>query len=104
MKTFRGNPKFNKKAKHIGLGDTFVPTEEQLLWDDYCINNDIRISPWPTTQGPNPSEWRIAISLGSDKKIYKTPTVYIVDNIWSELYNMKKYYYDKRKHEELRLL
>ena len=88
-----------KKNNYEGLPDDFVPTKEQLEWDKYCIYNDIRISPAPTQQGLYPEEWRIAISIGPYKrgeKPYLSPNVYTADNIWQELYNMKKYYYDKR--------
>ena len=98
MKHYRGKSKSNKKGKYKGLGNSFIANEEQLKWDKYCISNDIRISPHPTSQGIYPEEWRISISFGSDyKKIYKTPTVYTVENIWEEIYDMKRYYYDKRK-------
>ena len=98
MTHYHGKPKPNKKGKYKGLGTSFVASEEQLKWDNHCINNNIRISPWPTSQGLYPEEWRISISFGDDyKKIYKTPTIYTIENIWEEVYKMKKYYYDKRK-------
>lgn len=88
-----------KKSSYKGLSTGFVPNDEQLMWDDYCVKNNIRISPTPTQQGLYPEEWRIAISVGPYKrgeKPYLSPNVYTADNIWQELYNMKKYYYDKR--------
>tara|TARA_R110000737_G_scaffold35167_2_gene54061 strand:+ start:310 stop:603 length:294 start_codon:yes stop_codon:yes gene_type:complete len=85
-----------KKKNYIGLGDTFTPNNEQLKWDDYCIKNDIRVSPWPIVDGFYPDEWRVAVSLGSNyKTIYKTPNTYFVNEIWQEIYKTKKYYYDK---------
>ncbi|OUV25957.1 MAG: hypothetical protein CBC57_03605 [Euryarchaeota archaeon TMED97] len=85
-----------KRKNYKGLGTDFMPTKEQLKWDKYCIENDIRISPWPVSQGLNPEEWRVAVSLGSDyKTIYKTPNTYFADEIWQEVYKTKKYYYDK---------
>lgn len=88
-----------KKTKHKGLNTGFMPSEEQTKWSRYCIDNNIRISPVPTQRGMHPEEWRIAISVGPYKrgeKPYLSPNVYTADNIWQELYNMKKYYYDKR--------
>jgi hypothetical protein len=46
-----------------------------------------------------PEEWRIEVRIGPYKKgekAYLSPNVYTADNIGRELYNMKKYYYDKR--------
>lgn len=88
-----------KKKSYVGLNANFTPTAEQYEWSRYCINNNIRISPVPTTKGPNPEEWRIEVRIGPYKrgeKGYLSPNVYTSENIWQELYNMKKYYYDKR--------
>lgn len=85
-----------KKKNYIGLGTSFMATEEQIKWDKYCIENNIRISPWPVSNGFYPEEWRVAVSLGSNyKTIYKTPNTYLVNEIWQEVYKTKKYYYDK---------
>ena len=88
-----------KKAKYKGLNTGFTPNEEQRKWSRYCINNNIRIIPAPTQRGMYPEEWRIAINIGpyeKGEKTYLSPNVYTADNIWQELYNMKKYYYDKK--------
>jgi hypothetical protein len=88
-----------KKKSYVGLNTGFIPTTEQYEWLRYCINNDIRISPVPTTKGPQPEEWRIEVRIGEYKrgeKGYLSPNVYTSDNIWEELFNMSKYYYDKR--------
>jgi len=86
-----------KKKNYKGLGTSFIASPEQLKWDKYCIENDIRIAPVPTSQGLYPEEWRVGVSLGSDyKTVYKTPNAYLVDEIWQEVYKAKKYYYDKR--------
>ena len=45
----------------------YMATEEQIKHRDYCIKNDIRIS----------------------------PNIYDKDTIWIEYYRMCKYYYDK---------
>ena len=88
-----------KKKSYKGLNTGFTPTLEQTEWDRYCVNNNIRISPKPTQQGMQPEEWRVEVRLGPYKrgeKAFLSPNVYTADNIWQELYNMKKYYYDKR--------
>ena len=76
-----------------------MPLPEHVEYDRYCVNNNIRISPKPTTQGMYPEEWRIEVRIGPYKKgekAYLSPNVYTAENIHQELYNMKKYYYDKR--------
>ena len=88
-----------KKKSYVGLNTNFIPTTEQYEWLRYCINNNIRISPVPTTKGPQPEEWRIEVRIGPYKRGetgYLSPNVYTSDNIWQELFNMSKYYYDKR--------
>ena len=82
-----------KKKSYKGLNNGFTPTQEQIEWHRYCVNNNIRISPKPTQQGMQPEEWRIEVRLGPYKKgekAFLSPNVYTVDNIWQELYNMKK--------------
>ena len=88
-----------KKGRYKGLNTGFSPSPEQTKWMRYCVDNHIRISPVPTQQGLQPEEWRIEIRIGPYKrgeKPYLSPNVYTADNIWEELYNMMKYYYDKR--------
>jgi hypothetical protein len=87
-----------KKSNYKGLM-SYEPSPEELKWSRYCIRNNIRISPKPTQQGMYPEEWRIEVRIGPYKKgekAYLSPNVYTADNIGRELYNMKKYYYDKR--------
>jgi len=90
-----------KKTNYKGLSNTsWFPTEVYHKWNSYCIDNNIRIAPQPTQQGSYPEEWRIGICLGPYKKgekPYVSPNVYTVDNIFEEMGNMKKYYYNKKK-------
>ncbi len=90
-----------RKIGYRGLAKSnWFPTEESIKWELYCVDNNIRIFPIPTQQGLNPEEWRIGICLGPYKKgekPYLSPNVYTVDNLYQEMGNMKKYYYDKRK-------
>ena len=88
-----------KKKGYKGLNTGFMPSVTQIEYDRYCVNNNIRISPKPTQQGMHPEEWRIEVRIGPYKKgekAYLSPNVYTAENIHQELYNMKKYYYDKR--------
>jgi len=74
----------------------YFPSEEEIIWRDFCNNKGIIISPIAATQGPNPKEWRIGISFMPEyKKINLTPSIYIGDIIWEEVYKIMKYYYDK---------
>ena len=88
-----------KKKGYKGLNTGFTPSIIQIEYDRYCVNNNIRISPKPTQQGMHPEEWRIEVRIGPSnkrEKAYLSPNVYTAENIHQELYNMKKYYYDKR--------
>ena len=74
----------------------YFPSEEEMIWRDFCNNKGIIISPIAAAQGPNPKEWRIGISFMPEyKKINLTPSIYISDIIWEEVYKIMKYYYDK---------
>jgi len=90
-----------KKRGYRGLSSTnWVPHKDYHKWNSYCIDNNIRIAPQPTQQGSYPEEWRITVALGSYKrgeKVYLSPNVYVIDNIYEEMERMKRYYYDKRK-------
>ena len=90
-----------KKSNYKGLSSTnWFPTEEYNKYNLYCVDNNIRIFPVPTVKGMYPDEWRIGICLGPYKKgekPYLSPNVYVVENIFEEMEQMKKYYYDKRK-------
>tara|TARA_Y100000004_G_scaffold9297_1_gene10194 strand:+ start:1005 stop:1298 length:294 start_codon:yes stop_codon:yes gene_type:complete len=71
-------------------------SNEQMKWQKYCIDNNIRISPYGINN--EPGKWKIAIALGPYKrgeKIYYAPNVYDKYSIWPEYYKMCKYYYDK---------
>lgn len=82
------------KKQPVGM-PKYVPSDEERSWYEFCVNNNIIISPVAAEQGTNPKEWRIGISINDHKKVNKTPTIYTEDNIWKEYYLMCKYYYDK---------
>jgi len=89
-----------KKRSYKGLS-AYAETlslEEQKHFN-YCIKNNIRISPIPTTQGLYPDEWKIEIRLGPYKKGEKShvsPLSYNDKEIWLEINKTRKFYYDKR--------
>jgi len=90
-----------RKSSYKGLkGTNWFPTKEYNKYNSYCIDNNIRIFPVPTVKGMYPDEWRIGVCLGPYKKgekPYLSPNVYVAENIYQEMEQMKKYYYDKRK-------
>tara|TARA_B100000029_G_scaffold214121_1_gene212065 strand:+ start:1049 stop:1348 length:300 start_codon:yes stop_codon:yes gene_type:complete len=90
-----------KRTGYKGLSASkWTPTPLYDKWNLYCMDNDIRIFPIPTEKGMYPEEWRIGICLGPYKKgekPYIAPNVYTAYNLFEEIANMKKYYYDKRK-------
>ena len=75
-----------KKSNYKGLSSTkWFPTKEYNKWESYCVDNNIRLFPVPTTKGLYPEEWRIGVCLGPYKKgekPYLSPNVYTVDNIY----------------------
>tara|TARA_R110002020_G_scaffold397922_1_gene607952 strand:- start:263 stop:520 length:258 start_codon:yes stop_codon:yes gene_type:complete len=73
----------------------YMPSDEERKYYEHGIKNNIRISPYPTTSGPNPKEWYIEIF--SKNKWVRSPSVYNEQTIWPEFYKMYKYYYDKHR-------
>ena len=58
-----------KKSNYKGLSSTkWFPTKEYNKWESYCVDNNIRLFPVPTTKGLYPEEWRIGVCLGPYKK------------------------------------
>jgi hypothetical protein len=85
----------NSKKKKKTLPDYFF-TEQERKWRDYCIRNDIRISPVGVKD--EDQKWRIGINIGPYKKYEKvniSPNIYDVHTIWPEYLKVCKYYYDK---------
>ena len=86
-----------KKKGYIGLNNNYVPTDEEWEWYKYCTHSGVIIAPVTTSSNPYPEEWNIGVSFSNSyKKIHKTPTVYITDNVWPETFKLMKFYYDKR--------
>jgi len=80
------------KKETIWMPQYMVSKNEQE-WYTWGINNNIKISPKPVTQGPNPKEWYLEVF--NNGKWYKSPNVYGPKEVWHEFYLMYKFYYDK---------
>ena len=61
---------------------------------NYCINNDIRISPIAAESGLKVTTWHVGISEGNGK-IYKSPDIYASPEIWDAVSKAELYYYEK---------
>lgn len=84
---------YGKKLKPM---PGYLPSDEELKWYVYCVQNNIRISPYGISDSSDC--WRIAINIGPYKKWEKpniSPSKYCRETIWPEYYKMCKYYYDK---------
>lgn len=74
----------------------YLASDEERKWYNFCVKNDIRISPYGI-QDDN-DRWHIAINIGPYKKYEKphlSPSKYCRKTIWPEYYKMCKYYYEK---------
>ena len=87
--------KSKKKNKWMPM---YMPSEEQMKHRDFCIRNNIRISPLGI-YGDN-DHWKIGINIGEYKKgetPHLSPNIFTKDNFSYSYYQMCKYYYDKRE-------
>jgi hypothetical protein len=69
---------------------------EETKARDFCVRNNIRISPLGIYNDPD--HWRIGINIGPYKRGEKpniSPNIYDKNTIWQEYYKFCKYYYDK---------
>jgi hypothetical protein len=85
-----------KSKKKNAWMPIYLPTENEMKWRDFCVKENIRISPLGIKD--EKKKWRIGIALGPYKKgekMHIAPSVYDEDTIWIEYYRMCKYYYDK---------
>jgi hypothetical protein len=81
-----------KKKETIWMPE-YMTSKNENEWYAWGVNNNIRISPKPATQGPNPKEWYLEVF--NNGRWYKSPNVYGPKEIWYEFYLMYKFYYDK---------
>ena len=79
----------------LGVYD-YTPTDHERASYDYCINNDIRISPVASESGPRPRKWFVGVSTPDNfKKVYKSRFEYNNEQIWPEVFKACQFYYDK---------
>ena len=75
-------------VKRINMG-YFMATTVQRKHMQWCINNGIKISPFAR----NTYEWYIDIDINNKKN--KSPQVYTKKDLWEQIFNYYKYYYNK---------
>jgi len=91
--------KANANYRGLSFKHPMMTREENVI-NIWCIDNNVRIGPVPTKQGPFPDEWRIEIRLGAYKrgeKNHLSPSIYTYENVHQEVRRMQKHYYDKHK-------
>ena len=90
-----------KKKSGFLLDDEWMMSDEQRVWYMWGVEQGIIISPIPVRHvriGDPPNKWHVGISEpGKHKKIYKSKHHYDWKQIWDEVMNAYKYYYDKQK-------
>ena len=75
----------------------YIATDKEKEAYEYCVKNNIRISPIPTGPGTMPEEWYIGISTPDNyKKVYKSKFKYNHEQIWPAFYEACCYYYGKK--------
>lgn len=87
-----------KSKKKNSFLPSYDPTEDEIKYRNFCINNNIRISPLGIKN--EDKKWRIGIAIGPYKKgekLHIAPSIYDKDTIWIEYYKFCKYYYDKHR-------
>ena len=80
-----------RKKEPYTMG-VYNPTDEEVLARDYCINNNIKISPGKV---PGKEEWTIDINLGQGYR--KSPKTFKKVEVWEAYYNYCLYYFNKKK-------
>ena len=71
-------------------------TEKQNKAHEYCINNNIRVSPIAAESGLKVTTWYVGISTPENyKKVYKSPEVYASPEIWDAVSKAEIFYYEK---------
>jgi len=83
------------KRKNYRMPD-YLPNEEERAAYNYCVRNNIRISPIGIKE--DSQKWKIEIRMGPYKRGERanvSPSIYDKHTIWPEYYRMCKYYYEK---------
>ena len=85
--------KWEKKKKDRQLPEIIL-TGENLKAYEYCVRNNIRISPVGILG--EVGKWRIGISTPeSYKKVYESPEICDKYTVWEVFNRYTKYYYDR---------
>lgn len=94
--TLKARELAKKKKSGFLLDDEWMMSNEQRIWYKWGIDQGIIISPIPVTN--KNGKWHVGISEpGKHKKVYKSKHHYDWKQIWDEVMNAYKYYYDKQK-------
>ncbi|MAO19588.1 MAG: hypothetical protein CMJ25_02450 [Phycisphaerae bacterium] len=83
-----------KKVKKTNWGD-FYRSEEQFKAMQWCIKNNIIITPLAATAGNAPQNFWIEITIQG--RVSKTPKTYNAKEVYPQIYEYYKYYYDKHR-------
>ena len=67
----------------------YMATSQERKHMQWCINNGIKISPFAR----NTYEWYIDIDINNKKN--RSPQVYTKKDLWEQIFNYYKYYYNK---------
>ena len=82
-----------------------LPTLKPPNWSDpnnleaysWCIDHGITIGMFATTQGYANRSWLIEININGQK--VKSPKEYGPDELYSKVFELYKFYYNKHKNE-----
>ena len=89
-----GVPKWKKEAQKRLLPELLNVSEENRKAYEYCVRNNIRISPIGVVD--KIGYWRIGISTPDNfKKVYESPELCDKYSVWEIFYKYCKYYYEK---------
>ena len=78
------------------MGD-YSASKHELDAYNWCVKNNIKISPSASTRDQYPTSWYLIIDI--DGRINKSPETYGSLDIWGKLYEYYKYYYNKYLNE-----
>ena len=90
-----GVPKWKKEQQKRILPDDYHPSKKEQEAYEYCVRNDIRISPVALPDN-NIGQWNIGISTPDNyKKIYRSPEKCDKHSVMEVMYKYCIYYYEK---------
>ena len=90
-----GVPKWKKEAQKRLLPEDYHPSKKEQDAYQYCVRNDIRISPVGISD--KIGQWRIGISTPDNyKKIYNSPEICDKHSVMEVMYKYCIYYYEKQ--------